>query len=258
MRSGLLEQCEVHIRRMPRRDRAWLRLGQRPGALCVSAVNPTRRPQAGSYKPTGANDVGARLRATQRMVPAYRTQAPRLPQATFDSPQRRRERRERREEAASTMAPLHTLRLRSKIQRVARHRAPTNPPVVTTEEPPCGRPPGGWQRTARTRRTSPQRPSIHPPHAENAEKRRHPPWPLCTLCVSAVKSNASPASGLLQANGCGRRRSPLAGDPAGGASVPHASAAPPPSDLRFTAETQRTQRRGGTHHDPSAHSASPQ
>jgi hypothetical protein len=51
-----------------------------------------------AYEPTGANDVGARLRATQRIVPAYRTQAPHLPRATFDSPQRRRERRERREE----------------------------------------------------------------------------------------------------------------------------------------------------------------
>jgi hypothetical protein len=154
MRSGLLEQCEVHIRRMPRRDRAWLRLGQRPGALCVSAVNPTRRPQAGSYKPTGANDVGARLRATQRMVPAYRTQAPRLPRATFDSPQRRRE---RREEAASTMAPLHTLRLRSKIQRVARKRAPTSQRGRTTEEPACGRPRGWCQRSARARRGSRER-----------------------------------------------------------------------------------------------------
>jgi hypothetical protein len=35
-------------------------------ALCASALNPTRRPQAGSYEPTGADDVGARLRATQR------------------------------------------------------------------------------------------------------------------------------------------------------------------------------------------------
>jgi hypothetical protein len=69
------------------------------------------------------------VRATQRMVPAYRTQAPHLPQATFDSPQRRRE---RREEAASTMAPLHTLRLRGEIQRVARKRAPTSQRVRTT------------------------------------------------------------------------------------------------------------------------------
>jgi hypothetical protein len=147
-----------------------------------------------------------------------------------------------------------------------RHRgAPPGPPTPHGFLPwlvPVGGRPSGWcQRTARKRRVSPKRPSIHrrdAENAENAEKRRHPPWPLCTLCVSAVKSNASPASGLLQAKGCGRRRSPLAGDPAGGASVPHASAAPPPSDLRFTAETQRTQRRGGTHHDPSAHSASPQ
>jgi hypothetical protein len=75
--------------------------------------------RASSYEPTGANDVGARLRATQRTARKRRAS----PRATFDSPQRPRE---RREEAASAMAPLRTLRLCGEIQRVARKRAPTS------------------------------------------------------------------------------------------------------------------------------------
>jgi hypothetical protein len=188
------------------------------------------------------------LRATQRMVPAYRTQAPRLPRATFDSPQRRRE---RREEAASTMAPPRTLRLRGEIQRVAPKRAATTPPGGKKYGPPGGGPRGLWVRSGANIGWAP------PPGAPwslaplgfsapvcgrrvgfdcgDAECAEGPWWMqpllcvLCVLCVSAVNrrslggdaalacgtlapSAGSPASGLQRRYHPLAGRSPLAGD----------------------------------------------
>jgi ribosomal protein L32 len=173
------------------------------GGGAALACCPLSRPHAGSYVVRTCGLVGARLGATR-----------------WISPQRRRVRRGAMADAASSLRSLHLCG----ESKVARGRCGAC--VQSAESPPGGRhtrvspvgcggsPAGGCfpaarpgggatQRTGRKRRISPERPSIHRRDPESAEKRLHPPWPLCALCVSAVKSNASPASGLLRADGNG-------------------------------------------------------